>query len=141
MGLHLYWGVLCQLFFQQRLTDLSLLGALRSELLGCIALNAAMQPLLLRWSASNRPRNGARLLDQARLDWFVELNRGLADQLEPEQVTARLRANMALMSALAREIVAAAQREHPQLEVIEVLRCAGNGVGAAAGPGALLFPT
>ena len=135
-----YWGVLCQLFFQQRLTDLSLLGALRSELLGCIALNAAMQPLLLRWSANNRPRNGARLLDQARLEWFVELNRGLEDRLQPDQVAARLRGNMALMSSLAREIVAAAQREHPRLEVLEVLRCAGTDVGAAAAPGALLFP-
>ncbi len=133
-----YWGVLCQLYFQQRLTDLSLLGGLRSELLACIGLNAAMQRFLRQWSGVNGAQHVGRMLDQARLPWFVELNRGLADALDQGQVAARLRDNMQLMSVLARELVRDAQLDYPRLDGAEVLRCAGS--AASQAPGGLLFP-
>jgi hypothetical protein len=37
-----YWGVLSQIFFQQRLTDLHALGALKGELQHCQRLNVAV---------------------------------------------------------------------------------------------------
>ena len=46
-----YWGVLCQLVFQHRLTDLALLGALRDELERAQALNRRMQHFFRRWHA------------------------------------------------------------------------------------------
>ena len=46
-----YSGVLCQLFFQRRLTDLVMLSRLRDELNSSKALNFAMQDFLRDWSA------------------------------------------------------------------------------------------
>src|SRR5690606_11871416 len=48
-----YWGVLCQLFFQRRLTDIASIARLSGELNECKALNAAMQGFLREWSASS----------------------------------------------------------------------------------------
>lgn len=114
-----YWGVLCQLFFQRRLTDVALLGRLRDELAAAKALNVAMQPLLRAWSqaagghASEQDRRA--LIDQASMPWFAELNRGLRDTLDTAALKSRLRANVALLGRLAREIVDTATRESPGL--------------------------
>jgi flavin-dependent dehydrogenase len=52
-----YWGILCQLFFQRRLTDVAAIGRLSVELNHCKALNAAMQVLLRHWSQRSTRRN------------------------------------------------------------------------------------
>lgn len=111
-----YWGVLSQIFFQQRLTDLALLGSLRDELQHCQRLNAAMQGFLRAWSGASRRRNPAVMLDQAALPWFAELNRSLNDRLGDEDFRARLRASAAQMRTLAGEIVARAMSDHPALD-------------------------
>jgi len=111
-----YWGVLCQLFFQRRLTDLTMLSRLRDELGRSKALNYAMQDFLRKWSAHSARRNPAVLLDQAHLDWFAELNRGLRDELDDEAFKARIRATTRQLQQLAREIVASACAQHPGLD-------------------------
>jgi hypothetical protein len=115
-----YWGVLCQLFFQRRLTDLTMMGRLRKELTGTMELNAAMQRFMREWSHVSRKRNAPIMLDQAALDWFAELNRGLRDQLDDEAFKARIRENAALLHGLAAEIVDRALSEHPHLDASEV---------------------
>jgi flavin-dependent dehydrogenase len=116
-----YWGVLCQLFFQQRLTDLTMLSRLRDELGGSKSLNAAMQDFLREWSARSGRRNSAVLLDQARLEWFAELNRGLRDHLDDEAFKARIRKTTQQLRQLASEIVATATARHPDLDAGPVL--------------------
>jgi len=111
-----YWGVLCQLFFQGRLTDLAMLARLRDELGGSKALNFAMQDFLREWSARSRRANRPVLLDQARLDWFAELNRGLRDPLDDAAFVARIRQTTRQLRGLAREIVATATAQHPDLD-------------------------
>ncbi|MDB5731445.1 MAG: halogenase [Variovorax sp.] len=111
-----YWGVLSQLFFQQRLTDLALLGAVRDELAHCQRLNLAVQAFLRAWSSTSAKRNPAVMLDQAALPWFAELNRSLADRLDDAQVRQRLRDSTAQLQALAAEILQRAQDEHPSLD-------------------------
>ena len=104
-----YWGVLCQFFFQGRLTDLRAMRRLRQELAGCNALNEAVQKVLRAWSAKSMRRNRAVLFDQAELDWFAELNRGLRDRLSGDaEFDARVRANLELLRQLASEILARA---------------------------------
>lgn len=103
-----YWGVLCQLVFQDRLTDVALLGELRRELERAQALNARMQALFRDWHATSDAANPARMLDQGRIDWFHELNRGLHDTLDDAGVRTRLRDNVALLEALAGTIAARA---------------------------------
>jgi hypothetical protein len=115
-----YWGVLCQLFFQERLTDMRTLSGLRDELNGSKALNFAMQDFLREWSAVSRHRCRATLLDQSQLPWFAELNRGLADRLDDAGFDARLRASARQLQDLAREIVAKARRDHPDLDTSRI---------------------
>ena len=116
-----YWGILCQLFFQGRLTDLTTLSRLRDELGGSKALNFAMQDFLREWSARSRRTNRAVLLDQARLEWFAELNRGLRDPLGAEAFKARIRQTTGQLRQLAHEIVATATAQHPDLDAGHVL--------------------
>jgi flavin-dependent dehydrogenase len=100
-----YWGVLCQLFFQNRLTDIRMLGRVRGELAAMRALNEAMQPLLRRLAADTLSENPPRLLDQAALPWFDALNRSLADVLDDAGFIARIRASKEQLEALGAEIV------------------------------------
>ncbi len=70
-----YWGVLCQLVFQDRLTDMALLGSLRSELDQAQELNRRMQMFFRAWHLESRGRDDAVMLDQRDLGWFVAMNR------------------------------------------------------------------
>jgi hypothetical protein len=133
-----YWGVLCQLFFQRRLADLGALTTLRDELTSSKALNLAMQDFLRRWSEANEPGNAPVMLDQARLPWFAELNRGLCDRLDDDAFLRRMRATSAQLRVLAREIVGTAQAAHPGLDGGAVLE-AMQGWPLDA-PGAPLLP-
>ena len=99
-----YWGVLCQLFFQQRLTDVAALGRSREPLGRARALNEAMQPWLRRWTGAVPASNEAVLLDQAGLPWFAELNRSLVDVLDDEGFRVRIEQSLARMEELAAEI-------------------------------------
>jgi len=110
-----YWGVLSQIFFQQRLTDLGLLGSLRNELQHCQRLNIAMQEFLRTWSAASERRNPAVMLDQAALPWFAELNRSLNDRLDDEAFKQRLRGSAQQLRTLATEIIQHATAAHPAL--------------------------
>ena len=111
-----YWGVLSQIFFQHRLTDLAILGSLKEELQHCQKLNIAMQHFLRAWSAVTTRRNPAVMLDQAALPWFSELNRSLGDTLDDEAFCARMRASAQQLRRLAGEILARAQSGHPALD-------------------------
>lgn len=111
-----YWGVLSQIFFQHRLTDLGLLGSLREELQHCQRLNVAVQEFLRAWSGVSDKRNPAVMLDQAALPWFAELNRSLNDRLDDEAFRARMRASVDQLRALAGEILVRATQEHPDLD-------------------------
>jgi flavin-dependent dehydrogenase len=96
-----YWGVLCQLVFQQRLTDFELMAEVSADLQQAETLNRRMQALFRRWHAAGEAANPATLLDQGELDWFFELNRGLHDALDDAGVRARLRENVELLQRLA----------------------------------------
>jgi flavin-dependent dehydrogenase len=111
-----YWGVLSQLFFQNRLTDLSSLSHLHDELAECKALNAGVQAFLREWSKVSKKRNPAVMLDQAALPWLAELNRGLNDMLDTAAFTRRMKESLGQLRALAREMVERAASRHPGLE-------------------------
>ena len=138
-----YWGVLSQIFFQQRLTDLMLLGSVKEELQHCQRLNLAVQQLLRAWSAACPRRNAAVMLDQAAMPWFAELNRSLKDpRLDDAAFKARLRASTFQLRQLAAEILARARADNAELDgctLPDVLeeQMATPAVDAPAGP--LLF--
>jgi flavin-dependent dehydrogenase len=126
-----YWGVLCQLFFQGRLTDIPALGRAREPLAKAKALNEAMQPWLRRWAASRQGSNQPGMLDQAGLPWFEALNRSLNDRLDADAFQARLRASQRQLEQLAAEVVGRALQELPAAsdwpETRALLACAGRG--------------
>ena len=115
-----YWGVLAQFFFHDRLTDLSSLAALRSELNHCQQLNHSVQGFLRAWSAVSEKRNLAVMLDQAQMPWFAELNRSLSDTLDTPSFLQRIRDANAQLSRLAAEIVQRAQTDHPDLPGVDL---------------------
>lgn len=133
-----YWGVLCQLFFQRRLTDLNSLGRLSGHLNHSRALNCAMQKFLREWSRLSKRRNVAVLLDQAALPWFAELNRGLRDRLDEQAFRARMIEYTGLLGSLAREIIERGCGEHPTLDAAE-LRQLLDAMPQAAATSPLLF--
>jgi flavin-dependent dehydrogenase len=132
-----YWGVLCQLFFQHRLTDLGNISRVTDDLNRARALNFAMQKFMREWSQSSRKRNGAMVLDQASLPWFAELNRGLRDKVDEAGFRARIEENTALLAALAKEIVDRACGQSPGLDATEVRALLGDSPPVSASP--LLF--
>ncbi len=112
-----YWGVLCQLFFQRRLTDRAAITALSEPLHRARRLNASVQKTLNAWGAASgerRTEGGTRpgvMLDQASLPWFAELNRGLRDELDDAAFHRRIVDNVAQLEALAAEIAARAEAD------------------------------
>ena len=138
-----YWGVLSQIFFQQRLTDLVLLGSLKDELQHCQRLNLAVQQLLRSWSAASARRNAPVMLDQAAMPWFAELNRSLKDpRLGDAAFRARIRASAVQLRQLAGEILARARSDNADLGACglpSLLEENIAGLPAGAQDGAMLF--
>ncbi len=116
-----YWGVMCQLFFQNRMTDVNAMARLQSALADAQSLNVAMQKFLSAWGDVSPGHNPAQMLDQASLPWFAELNRGLTDELDETAFNARMEASMTQLIALAADIVASATAKHPELDASDVL--------------------
>jgi flavin-dependent dehydrogenase len=132
-----YWGVLCQLFFQRRLTDTANIARLSVQLNHAKALNLAMQNFMRAWSQVSSKRNDAVMLDQASLPWFAELNRGLRDELDEAGFRARIIEGAALLDTLAREIVTRALQRYPQVDAGAVLALLNDPAATTATP--LLF--
>ena len=108
-----YWGVLCQFFFQHRLTDSALFLRLNAPLQACEVLNREMQLLLRRAAGTAIGNNPASMLDQQRLPWFRELNRGLTDRLDEAALEQRVRDNAQMLRALAGEMLGRVQAINP----------------------------
>ncbi len=127
-----YWGVLCQFFFQKRLSDLALFGRLAAPLADCEALNRDIQVLLRRAAGSASGNLDGGLLDQQKLPWFAELNRGLRDELDVDALQARIEDSARMLRALAAEIVERARELGPvEIDDLSALRSlvASDGAG------------
>ena len=113
-----YWGVLCQLFFQERLTDRRAIVASAEPLQRARRLNASVQKTLHDWGVSMRDDaslRGPAMLDQASLPWFAELNRGLRDVLDDDAFRRRIATNVEQLEALAVEIEALAAADRKRM--------------------------
>ncbi len=137
-----YWGILCQLFFQKRLTDVAMLGRVRDPLLRTRALNEAMQVFFRAWGRVSRRRNRAQLLDQAGLPWFDQLNRELPPPLDDAGFIARIALSVSQLESLAAEVVGRVVADEPAAagwpETARVLALAGR--AACADGGMLAYP-
>jgi flavin-dependent dehydrogenase len=111
-----YWSVLSQLFVQQRLTDMTSLAHLKSELASCQRLNLAVQAFVRAWGQLSPNRNAPVLLDQASLPWFAALNGSLLDDtLDDAAFRARLHEASERLTALAQELLDRGLAQHPDL--------------------------
>ena len=115
-----YWGVMCQLFFQNKLIDVSCMARMQGKLVNIQAINVQMQLFLRAWNRVSAKRNLPQMLDQASLPWFAQLNRELRDELSDAQFAARIDAQLLQLQALASEIVVAAVRDYPSLDASAV---------------------
>jgi len=136
-----YWGVMCQLYYQNKLIDISAMGRLQKPLEAVQQLNVALQDFLRAWDAGGRTPDTARMLDQSTLPWFAELNRSLNDTLDKAQFDERLRLNLAQLDALALQIVAHAHSTQPGLDDSAVRASLSHTArDGDAAHGHLLFP-
>lgn len=111
-----YWAVLAQIFFQDRLTDLAVLGSLKEELLHCQKLNVAAQGFMREWSGVSAKRNPAVMLDHAALPCFWELNESMNDARDDDDAfRRRIRSATGMLRQLAGEMVARANQDYPTL--------------------------
>jgi flavin-dependent dehydrogenase len=127
-----YWGVLAQLFFHSRLTDLASLSHLKSELATCQALNLAVQHHLRAWGQHSFKTNAPVMLDQAAVPWFAALNGSLHDTLDAAMFKQRLRDNTLRLRALACQLLERSCSEHPALDgtaLQAAIHAAGGPVG------------
>ena len=134
-----YWGVMCQLFFQNKLVDVQTMARLQPDLAWSHRLNVAVQDFLRAWGEVDDGARPRRMLDQARLGWFAEMNRGLADPLDEAQFKARLETNLQLLHQLAAQLMDKALLTHPQLPT-NALRAAMAERPATPAAMDLLFP-
>ena len=84
-------------------------------------LNIAMQLFLREWSAVSKQHNPAQMLDQASLDWFAEMNRGLTDSLDDSGFKQRMDEMLTQLDVLAREIIVQATTAYPMLDGSKVV--------------------
>ncbi len=132
-----YWGIMCPLFIQKRLTDLQKIRELQPELTRLAKLNVAVQDFMRGWSErSDRAHNPPQMLDQASLGWFAEMNRGLTDRLDEAGFDALIARSAGILDELAVEIVTEATARHPELDAAAVLGIVTPGTG----PRGRLFP-
>lgn len=145
-----YWGIMCPLFIQNRLTDLPTMGQLQAQLARIEQLNIAVQLFMRDWSElTGRDHNPPQLLDQAALSWFADMNRGLTEKLDDAHFDALMRESGVVLHELAAEIVAKATAQYPSLDASGVLALLPAGVtprerlfpGGLAETGALRNPS
>jgi flavin-dependent dehydrogenase len=136
----LYWGVMCQFFFQNRLTDIATMSHMRSELANIQALNKAMQKFFRKWGDVSDRKNPGHMIDQASLPWFRELNRGLTDKLTTPEFSARMKQNLVHLAALAKEIIDRSTQEYPELDTAEITALMGLEKSSSFAEETLLFP-
>lgn len=111
-----YWGVMCQLFYQNRLVDLVTMARLQKRLAHMMQVNIAVQAFFREWSRHSARRNPQQLLDQTAIDWFAELNRSLNDKLDDAQFMQRMDDNLVFLQHLAAAFIERACSEHPALQ-------------------------
>jgi flavin-dependent dehydrogenase len=111
-----YWGVMCQLFFQNKLIDISCMARMKNKLAAIQEINREMQLFLRAWNLVSIKRNLPHMLDQASLPWFAELNKELRDELTDAQFAERIDKQLLQLNELAAEIVVTVLRDYPQLD-------------------------
>jgi flavin-dependent dehydrogenase len=116
-----YWGVMCQLFFQNKLIDVATMARMRGKLANIQKINQEMQAFLLAWHEVSEQRNPPQMLDQASLPWFAKLNKGLRDELTHDEFLQRMDDNLKQLDSLASEIVLTALRDYPSLDAQALL--------------------
>jgi hypothetical protein len=112
-----YWGIMCQLFFQNKLIDVSCMARMRDKLANIQDVNREMQLYLRAWNLVSAKRNLPHMLDQASLPWFAQLNKELRDELTDAQFMERMDKQLLQLHELAAEIIVTSQRDYPALDV------------------------
>jgi flavin-dependent dehydrogenase len=127
-----YWGVMCQLFFQNKLIDVSCMARMRTKLAAIQTINSEMQLYLRKWNLISAKRNLPQMLDQANLPWFAQLNKELRDDLTDAQFMHRMDDQLLQLHALASEIVVASQQDYPDLQANALIDLLNPGIFAQA---------
>lgn len=109
----LYWSVLAFLFTHDCCTDLAFVSHVLADFGRVETVNKRMQQKFRDWHHSREFGTPRAYLDHVSIDSLRTLNEQLHDTLPREAVLQRFRDNVAMLEALAEEIVARVERsEH-----------------------------
>ncbi len=112
-----YWSLMCQIFMQNRLTDLPIMFAISPILERAQELNLKMQALFSSWGDLNTLKNHPIMLDQCKVAWLFELNRALLDQWESVEFVENIKKAEQLLEILAAQIAQYAKNGTPLLNI------------------------
>lgn len=134
-----YWGVMCPLYFHRRLTDVTAMARLSPRLEHAQALNRAVQSLLRRWhrqsggGAAGAGHNRPRMIDQATVEWFAELNAALTRPLaNAGQFGVMLERNIERLELLCSDIIdSALLATTPSIDVSQLRALLSNRAAVA----------
>lgn len=115
-----YWTFMGALFFEERLTDIKLLSAVKSDTDRMENLNAEMQSFFRDWSSRYYPLTESGNLSFFRSDYLIELNRQLLHP-GPEPFELRFKNNMLKLRGLAKEICDFALKNRASTEIMKGL--------------------
>ena len=118
----LYWAVMCPPFFQERLTDLSMLQKTRPIFSQMVALNKLMQRLFWRWSSLPQKEPQRLRVDYGKIQILQGLLYQLTETLPPEAWLARLQEHGQLLSTMASHLHQKALERNSLLERYPALR-------------------
>jgi flavin-dependent dehydrogenase len=137
-----YWALMCQMYVQNKLTDLPTMLAVAPVLERAQAINRIMQQLFSDWGDLNSVKNSAIMLDQAKLNWLYQLNHAMGETWEAAEFVARMKKAEALLDVLAAQITMFAQKKCLTLPVDSITKALAD---SGANPfskehDSLLFP-
>ncbi len=140
-----YWGVMCLLFYQNKMTDLRAMSTWQPALARLTKVNLAVQTLLRNWGEA-RTANGvlkspAHMLDQSKLPWFAQLNKSLMDTLDAAGFTQRMTQNLAQLDCLAQEILELVEQSALGVDTEDLTVLLADLPAREASSASMLFPS
>jgi flavin-dependent dehydrogenase len=115
-----YWSLMCQMYMQNRLTDLPVMFAVSPVLERAQTLNLKMQAMFGQWGDLNRHKNPAVMLDQCKVDWLYELNKAMTERWDEHQFVENIKKAGELLEVLAAQIASYAKRACPAVSITEI---------------------
>jgi flavin-dependent dehydrogenase len=115
-----YWSLMCQMYMQNKLTDLPVMFAISPILERAQILNIKMQTLFGQWGDLNHHKNPALMLDQCKVGWLYELNKAMTEKWDDQLFIENIKKAGELLEVLAAQISGYAKKTCPSVSISDI---------------------